>query len=499
MSIADHSLLGHLYDETIGFRRLTGTPYSFDVQQYERYYLVRVARSLYYVSPIIRKIIDKPIMLFLEDGLDVQFESPKVESAYKEYIDALPYTYSFENLVELFLRAFTIDGELFVPLIKHKTGVLEFGYIPADMVFEVVHDENNGMVFKSIRYAKPNFNRDAIGSYYEITAKQNEAEIAKIYKFKKRIEIEGEVLYYAINNFPFMRGRSMIETVMDYAYAYDEFVTDRLRRQKLANTFVWDVEIQGAERETINRRIEEFRRQPVPSSGGIRFHNEKEKWNIITPNLQSEDALRDSQIILSHIATGHNTVSKTEIGLENASQEEIELVARYVNYVINRVYKPVINGIIDSVLYACQNVGLLPKYSYSLDYQINYNRYHTEMIRHIAVSFYQTTSALKIAREKGWIDDETAKQIVSEIVNKKIGNTKQTINLTEVNGIIATMAKAMELGIISEETAKETIEHYVSKNNYEIIGGIKSFDVRGRIAKGTENLQTPNLPVSDKE
>ncbi|MCS6956208.1 MAG: hypothetical protein NZM44_07635 [Candidatus Calescibacterium sp.] len=497
MSLADHTLLTQLYDETIGFRRLTGTPYSFDVQQYERYYLVRVARSLYYVSPIIRKIVDKPIMLFLENGLDIEFESDKVYNAYKEYVQSLPYTYSFENLIEIYLRAFAVDGELFVPLVKHKSGAIEFGYIPADMVLEVVHDEANGMVFKEIRYGKPNFSRDAIGSYYELSARENVAQIARIYKFKKRIEIEGDVLYYAVNNFPFMRGRSIIETVMDYAYAYDEFVTDRLRRQKLANTFVWDVEIQGAERETIQRRIEEFRRQPIPSSGGIRFHNEKEKWNIITPNLQSEDALKDSQIILSHISTGHNTVSKTEIGLENASQEEIELVARYINYVINRVFKPVVNGIVDTVLYATQNVGLLPKYSYSLDYQINYNRYHTEMIRHIAVSLYQTTSALKIARERGWMDDETAKCIIGEMVNKKIEKTKTAISVTEVNSIIATMAKALELGMIDEDTAKETIEYYVSKNNFEIIGGAKSFDMRGRLNKGTGDIQKPNLPVGE--
>jgi len=499
MSLADHSLLGHLYDETIGFRRLTGTPYSFDVQQYERYYLTRVARSLYYVSPIIRKIIDKPIMLFLENGLDIEFENSKIESSYYEYIDSLPYTYSFETLIELFLRSFCVDGELFIPLIRHKSGAIEFGYIPADMVFEIVHDDDNGMVFRAIRYAKPQFSRDAMGAYYNLTGQEREASIARIYKFKKRLEIEGEVLYHAINNFPFMRGRSIIETIMDYAYAYDEFVTDRLRRQKLANTFVWDVEIQGAERETIQRRIDEFRKQPIPSSGGIRIHNEKEKWNIITPNLQSEDALRDSQIILSHIAAGHNTVSKNEIGLENASQEEMELVARYVSYMINRIFKPAIKSIVDSILYACQNIGMFPKYSYSLDYDIKYNKYHTEMIRHISVSLYQTTSALKIARERGWIDDETAKQIVSEIVNKKIKETKTTLSINEINGIIATVAKALELQLIDEETAKNTISYYVDKNNYEIIGGMSKIDMRGRIAKGTEDIQKPNLPVSDKE
>lgn len=497
MSTVDHSLLGYLYDETIGFRRLTGTPYAFDVQQYERYYLVRVARSLYYVSPIIRKIVDKPIMLFLENGLDIEFESDKVKNAFEKYISALPYTYCFDNLIELYLRAFCVDGELFIPLVKHRNGAIEFSYIPADMVLNVYHDDKNGMVFDEIEYMLPVFSKDAIGYYYEVQSKTRKNKIARIRKFDKTVEVEGDVLYYAINNFPFMRGRSLIETIMDYAYAYDEFVTDRLRRQKLANTFVWDVEIQGAERETIQRRIEEFRRQPVPSSGGVRFHNEKEKWSIITPNLQSEDALRDSQIILSHIAAGNNIVSKSEIGLSESSSEEIELVSRYVNYTINRVFKPVICGIVDVVLYSCQNVGLMPKYNYSLEYRINYNKYQTEMIRHISVSLYQTASALKVARERGWVSDDVAREIISSITDKKIRKTNKTISISEVNSIITTVIKALGAGLITDEQAKEIIQHYADMSEFEWIGGAKNIDTRGRVSKGTSEIQKPNLPVAE--
>jgi hypothetical protein len=497
MSIVDHSLLGYLYDETIGFRRLTGSPYAFDVQQYERYYLVRVARSLYYVSPIIRKIIDKPIMLFLENGLDIEFESDKVRNAFEEYISYLPYTFCFENLIELYLRAFCVDGELFIPLIRHKNNAIEFGYIPADMVLNVYHDENNGMVFSDIEYMIPSFSKDSVGYYYEVSSKTNRSKIARIYKTKKSIDIDGEVLYYALNNFPFMRGRSLIETVMDYAYAFDEFVTDRLRRQKLANTFIWDVEIQGAERETIKRRIEEFRREPFPSSGGVRFHNEKEKWSIITPNLQSEDAQKDSEIVLSHIANGNWIISKSELGLDGGSEEN-ELVSRYVNYVINRVFKQVVCGIVDTVLYSAQNVGLLPKYNLSLEYEIGYNKYQTEMIRHISVSLYQTISALKIARERGWIEDKEATEIISNIVNKKLEKKDvKSININEVNAIITTVVRALGAGLISEEQAKEIIEHYIDKSEYEWIGGGKNIDMRGRVNKGERNY-SPNLPVSEK-
>jgi hypothetical protein len=495
MSLADHSLLTSLYDETIGFRRLTGTPYSFDVQQYERYYLVRVARSLYYVSPIIRKMVDKPLMLFFENGLDIEFESSKIENAFREYVSILPYNYSFDTFLELMLRAYCIDGELFLPLIEYKNGGYEFGYIPADMVLNVYHDENNGLVFSEIEFMKPDFSKDAIGSYYDINGRSLRKKIARVSKTKKEIRIDGEVLYFAINNFPFMRGRSIIETIMDYAYAYDEFVTDRLRRQKLANTYVWDVTLEGAERETIRRRIEEFRREPLPNSGGIRFHNEKEKWQIITPQLQSEDAYRDSQMILSHIANGMSVLSRAELGVEKSTPEETELVSRYINYIINRIYIPFVETVVNAVLYSCQQVGLLPKYNVNLEFCIGYRKYHTEMIRHIAVSLYQTSSALKVARERGWIDDENARAIIGDIVNKKIPENKRIINISEMNGIITTIARALELGLIDEEKAREVIEHYADIAEFEWLGGSKSIDLRGRITKGKESK--PNLPVAE--
>ncbi len=504
MAYADQLLLAQLYDETIGFRRVTGTPYSFDVQQYERYYLVRVARSLYFVSPIIRKFIDKPLMLFFEHGLDIQFENSKVERAFFQYIEMMPYTYSFEKLCELYLRSLMVDGELFVPLLRHETGALEFGFIPADTVLEVYTDPLNGMVFDSILYGVPNPTSQSYQQYFEV-GREKKAKIARLFFLPEgngfqELALEGEVLYFALNRFPFLRGRSIIETIMDYAYAYDEFVLDRLRRQKLANSVLYDVTIQGAEREQIRQRLEELKREPFPSSGGVRVHNEKETWQLITPQLASEDAKNDSEIILAHIYAGNELLTKEELGMSTPStDQEKELVNRYVHFLVQNSFKPVIATLVKAVLYSCQKLGMLPKYKLDLRFQLNYRKYHTEMIRHIAVSLYQMASAMKIARERGWVTDSTAQELFNHLLeNYKKGDEtpKKVINIAEMNGIITTILRALETGLITKEQAEQVIQHYTNTHEYEWVGS-GGIDLRGRTR--TEKSKKPKLPEGENQ
>ncbi len=460
----DSYLLGQLYDETVGFRRLSGTVWHYDIQPYERYYLIRVANALYYVSPLVRRIVDKPLHLFF-DSLEIEFKDSTLEKRFWEYVENMPYSFDFYKLLEMYVRSLFLSGELFVPIIIHKNNFIEFGFIPAENVEKVVSDEANGLVCSSLVYMVPK----VIESISYEGQERREARIARLSVFRNDLSLDGDVLYFAINNLPFMRGRSMIEIVIDYVYAYDEFIFDRLRRHKLANNFVWDITLHGAQKEQIQARINELLRNPVPNSGGFRVHNEKEVWTAVAPNLNSEDSLRDSQVILSHIASGVG-MSKEEVGLQYRSEQEDELSARYTDYLINRVIKPVVRNIVLCIIYSLKKMRLVAK-DRAIDFKLNYSRYYSEMVRHIAVSLNQAVNALKVARERGWVSDAQAREFVCSLLQteNKVIDDKRRISISEANSVVNLLLRMYEAKLITEEEMKEVVDRYLQ--DYELIGG----------------------------
>lgn len=473
MAIVDSYNINMLYDDTFGFRRISGNPYNWDVQQYERLYLSRVVRGLYYVSPIVRKIIDKPIMLFFENGLNIFFKDKLLENSFNEYVNNFEYSFSFSSLVEMFIKSLMIDGELFVPIIERENGFIEFGFIPSESVIDVISNETNGLIFDKIKYGKPKtgYDKHIISAYDEPV----ERSICKIKKRNGKYVRKGEVFYFSTNNMPFMRGRSLIETIMDFAYAYDEFTLDRIRRSKVGGMFVWDVLMKGATQEQLEEREQKMRMSPIPNSGGILFHNENEEWEPKSVQLTGEEAKTDKDIILSHIAAGNNLLTKEEIGLDIQSEQENELVARYVQYIVNTVFVNVIDKLVQSIIISMIEIGIIPE-DIDTEYKIYYAKYFTTMKKEISIAFNQMVNALKVARERGWVNDKDAREIVSEIINnmpdyERISDNKRRINLGELNSTINTLGRAIDLKLITVEDAKNIIQKYANMSEYEWIGG----------------------------
>lgn len=492
MAHSDYSILSNLFDENIGFRALRLDLFH-DLNIGERDKLFKIIRALYFTSPIVKKMVDKPIQLLFENGLQIKFANKQTEKAYYDYLNTLEYSFPFEQLLQEYSRALLLDGELFVPLIWYNTKEVEFSYLVPGLVKKIITKPDNYIIVDRIEYAKQKVKDDQYLMLEETETQQR--EVARVRKFKNNIDISGDILYFKIGNFPGMRGRSIAEIIMDFAYAYSEMVLDIMRRQKLMSTFVWDVKVEGADKIDLEERKKEFIQNPLPNSGGVRFRNEKEEWNIISPDLNNDDYSSSSKIVLNHMFTGNSTLSKEDFGLDKSSDNELELIIRYINYVINNNIIPMISTIVNCILYNCIQCKTIKG---NLDFEIVYERNHTEMIRHLSVSLYQMVSAMKIAREKGWVSDEQVAKIISEITNtEKPNDDIVRLNFGEMNSIANLAARMVDMGFIDMDTAKEFITKMMTSKEFEIIGGSLEYRLGDASGATDDKNNNPAQPTAD--
>jgi hypothetical protein len=146
------------------------------------------------------------------------------------------------------------------------------------------------------------------------------------------------------------------------------------------------------------------------------------------------------------------------------------LSARYTDYLINRVIKPVVRNIFLCIIYSLKKMRLVAK-ARAIDFKLNYSRYYSEMVRHISVSLNQAVNALKVARERGWVSDAQAREFVCSLLQteNKVIDDKRRISISEANSVVNLLLRMYEAKLITEEEMKEVVDRYLQ--DYELIGG----------------------------
>lgn len=98
------------------------------------------------------------------------------------------------------------------------------------------------------------------------------------------------------------RGKSDLATLLPWLRRYKDWLTDRVRINKYKGAFLWDVQLSGADRKTIERKKAEYAYPPEP--GSIVIHNEAEQWSVVKPEINANEAAEDGRAIKLMVAVG---------------------------------------------------------------------------------------------------------------------------------------------------------------------------------------------------
>jgi hypothetical protein len=304
------------------FRRITGEgdrPDGLDQTTFERYQ--RLALWLYYQNPLARRLMDVPTDMVLGAGVNIDVE--KVQNvAVKGSDDVKKQVTRFlehpSNEFDVRLPGhFTMlnvgVGELFLPaFVAPQNGDVALGFLEHHLVQEVIFNPKNRMEALAVIQRAPDGTQKPLywnviraeqgqdqpmfpkhpdlvgkkGSVDREIVTDNEIDSPQMNRAPKGYIYAGEIFYFRANVLGTGRGRSAIEPTLDWLHAYDNFLFGDLRNAGMQAAFIWDVEITGADHVTLTKRANEIRQNP-PRPGEVNFHNEKEKWQALSPNLNA--------------------------------------------------------------------------------------------------------------------------------------------------------------------------------------------------------------------
>ncbi len=231
---------------------------------------------------------------------------------------------------------------------------------------------------------------------------------------------EGEVLFTKINGLlGALRGMSDLFPLADYLDFIDQFMFSLQQRANLQNTFVWDVELAGKSEQDIQNWLQGNNGKP-PAPGSLRAHNERVKWQAITPALGASDSAEHLKISRNYVLSGAGLTDwmMGEMGGANraGTESSAAVVAKTMESrqrEIKKMIEDVFNFVIDKKIQA----GQLPQRKFDRTFYITLPKIAIRDVGRLANAFRQAAQGIETLRNLKAIDPERMIALTNELIN----------------------------------------------------------------------------------
>lgn len=402
--------------EEEGFTKLTGDKdRSLSSLTQER--MQELAVFLWKSNPLANRIIELPLVYLLAEGVTMNVQDETAQQWLNEFWND-PINQMDIKLPKK-VREMSLFGEQCWPVFKNPTnGAVRLGYLDPGLIKEVKTDPDNteqpiGVVTKAL-------GRKRKSKKYRIIVPGSENIFGEEAKKIREEFNDGECFYFNINALSSSsRGLSDLLATMDWLDLYDKALFGEVERWDALRSFIWDVTLRGATEETVKKRASEIE---VPSSGGVRVHNDAETWQAVTPDLQAANGAENARTVRNHILGGStlpehwyggggdvNRSTAGEMGeptfktfkfRQTEWKHILETVCFYAVY--SRLEK---TGNIPEDLRDYRPVAQFPELTHR-DTSV------------YAAALQQTVVAVGIAVEKGMMTEETAVAVIGSMISR---------------------------------------------------------------------------------
>lgn len=230
-----------------------------------------------------------------------------------------------------------------------------------------------------------------------------------------------EIMQFAINKVSnAKRGKSDLATLLPWLRRYKDWLTDRVRINKYKGAFLWDVQLTGADRKTIERKRAEYSYPPEP--GSVIIHNESEKWSAVKPEISAGDAANDGRAIKLMVAVGallpEHYLSDGD-GPTKATASEMSLPTILKFQRRQYIMRNMLRAILDRVIQEATRARRLPE-TIDTGYDIQFPEIEVADNQALATATQFMVSALAAAKQQGWISDETCMRLLFQFAGEEI-------------------------------------------------------------------------------
>jgi len=390
-----------------------------------------IAYSLWLKNPIAKRVVE--LMRVFTIGPYWKANNEKAQTVLERH-----WHDPFNNWdIEQYSKTMELSlfGEQIYPaFINEHTGNVRLGYIDPYCISKIETKPSNSMVIDKIHYrgrlgsTDGNFLYpvlyDEDGEYGQILAEEGQKRntVGKIYKGKNtKGRLIGECFYFAVNKVSAAsRGHTDLLAIADWLDAYDEALFTELDRLHFLRNYIWDVTVEDAD----EAQLKEFvRLYANPRPGAIRVHNQRIKWDAVTPDIKGNDLSASVRLLKMHIlsgagfpehwfAEGSSTTRATAAEMGLPTLKTLESRRGYFGYMLDFIGRFQID---QALIFTDELDGTKPPY-----FQTVVPGMTEKQISEIATALNQLTQALMVAESQHYIETKEAARLFQTIA-KELG------------------------------------------------------------------------------
>lgn len=402
--------------EEEGFTKLTGDKdRSLSSLTQER--MQELAVFLWKSNPLANRIIELPLVYLLAEGVTMNVQDETAQQWLNEFWND-PINQMDIKLPKK-VREMSLFGEQCWPVFKNPTnGAVRLGYLDPGLIKEVKTDPDNteqpiGVVTKALGKKRKS-------KKYRIIVPGSENIFGEEAKKIREEFNDGECFYFNINALSSSsRGLSDLLATMDWLDLYDKALFGEVERWDALRSFIWDVTLRGATEETVKKRASEIE---VPSSGGVRVHNDAETWQAVTPDLQAANGAENARTVRNHILGGSTLPEHWYGGGGDVNRSTAGEMGEptFKTFKFRQTeWKHILETICFYAVYSrLEKTGKIPEDLRDYRPVAQFPELTHRDTSVYAAALQQTVVAVGIAVEKGMMTEETAVSVIGSMISR---------------------------------------------------------------------------------
>ena len=278
------------------FRRLSGDD-TRNLPELTQARSIELAFYQWKSNPMAKQIIQLTTAYLVGRGVRVRCASDRtqavVDAFWKDPVNA--WDAKLTGKVRYLLNF----GEQFYPLFVHPTsGRVRMAYIDPARVSDVVLDADNCEVVERVEFSGSRTTATLALPHIKVDDADGLYALPEQMAGKHHAAVD----FWSLDRPPnASRGTPYLLAMLDWLDILDTFMMSLAARSQLQMAHAWDVTIDGADDKTCAAYLASVGKQ---RPGTIRAHNQRVKWEAISPNLVAEDASKYGQELKKYIGSG---------------------------------------------------------------------------------------------------------------------------------------------------------------------------------------------------
>lgn len=372
----------------------------------------------YNANPLAFAIIEMTTSFVLGKGVTISASQPEVQQVLLDFW--LDPDNHMETRVYDLCTELSLYGEQFIRFyVNRMDGSVKIRQIDPSIIDQIETDPED--IEKTLR-----FHRRPLGPASPLP--WNPQTQGSVGTAQQQQDVEGEwllagseVVQFCINKVSnAKRGKSDLATLLPWLRRYKDWLTDRVRINKYKGAFLWNVQLQGADRKAIERKKMEYAYPPEP--GSVIIHNEAEQWTAVKPEINANEAAEDGRALKLMIAVGaqvpeHYLSDGNNGNRATAAEMGLPTFLKFLRR--QHVLRAMLRVILDRVVLEARKAKRLAR-DCDMHYDILFPDIDVADHQTLASATQLLVTALTTAKQQGWVSDETAMRLLFQFAGEEI-------------------------------------------------------------------------------